>query len=69
MNELKAKLLLAQMENANAWLAFAAAQSTNDLQHYGFWRVDYEASASVYQRQYEEAEKALKDLLEGSDQQ
>lgn len=55
--------LLADMENANAWLQFTTAQANHDLQRYGEWRCDYGQQASIFHADYEKAGRELIKLL------
>ena len=63
MKNYEAEMILANMANANAWLVFTAAQATSDERRLGEWRIDYAAQASVFQRDFDNAGRALVALL------
>ena len=67
MKNYEVEMLLANMENVNAWLRLTVVQGDNDIQQFGSWRVDYAAQAAAFQRDFDNAGRALVALLGGGD--
>jgi hypothetical protein len=52
MTEILANRMLVEMENANAWIGFLAAQANHDVHVYGGWQQDYAKQAEIFQKIY-----------------